>query len=120
MPAADDGDAELVGGVEKTLAGQERRPLMDHQQLDRVLLVEHGDEVDALVLPGLDLLLDQVQAARHVGRGVVERRLVGREQCLQHGESGPRVLDGVGDVRPAAPAVAKCEQERRLFTPVHH
>ena len=61
LARADDGDRALVRREQRSAGEEERRPIVDRAEVDRVVVVEHGDERHPLRFPRVDLVRDRVE-----------------------------------------------------------
>lgn len=60
-PRTHDGYRALVAGVELTPNEEHRRSVMDHPQVHGIGSVEDGDQLDSLVFPRVDVLLELIE-----------------------------------------------------------
>lgn len=116
--SADDGDPQVVldsGAAQE----QERRPLVDQPQVERIALVKDRHQAHALALPCGDLRGDGLQI--HGGLGVEQSTLArGIERALQYLAGTPDGLDLVGELGPGAVAAPQqCDEGGSLQVLVH-
>ena len=61
MSRADDGEGSIVVGAKLATHEEKRRPVIDETKVRRILVVEHGQERDAVASQAGDLLDEPIQ-----------------------------------------------------------